>query len=66
MAHKIDPQKCVSCDACRPVCPRNAISNSEAAKTYVIDPSLCNDCTNMPVPNPRCIPRCPVEAILPA
>ena len=64
MAHKIDPQKCISCDACRLACPRNAISNAETKKTYVIDPKLCNDCVN--VSAVRCVPQCPVDAISPA
>ena len=63
MSHKIN-EKCVSCDACRPVCPRNAISNAETEKTYVIDARLCNDCSNLPFVH--CIPHCPVGAIVPA
>jgi ferredoxin len=62
MAHRIDSEKCVSCDACRLMCPRNAISNAETEKTYVIDPILCNDCSNLS--SVRCVPHCPVDAIV--
>ncbi|MGB0258619.1 MAG: 4Fe-4S binding protein, partial [Coraliomargarita sp.] len=30
----IKPDLCVMCDACRPVCPRNAISAHASEKTY--------------------------------
>lgn len=57
---KIIPDRCVMCDACRPVCPRNAISAHVTDKTYVID-SNCNDCSNMGAV--RCVPQCPTDAI---
>jgi ferredoxin len=63
MAYTIN-DKCVSCDACRLQCPRNAISNSENDKIYEIDASLCNDCRNLP--SVRCVPHCPVDAIVKA
>lgn len=62
MAHTIDPDLCVVCDACRLVCPRNAISAHATEQTYVISPDLCNDCVNMSAV--RCVPQCPVDAIL--
>lgn len=61
MKHTIDPNVCVMCDACRPACPRNAISVHETDTTYVIDPKLCNNCQNMSAV--RCVPQCPVDAI---
>jgi ferredoxin len=64
MSHMIKEDVCVVCDACRPACPRNAISAHETKKTYVIDPRLCNDCQN--VSAVRCVPQCPVDAIVPA
>jgi ferredoxin len=64
MAHRIDPKTCIVCDACRLQCPRNAISNAESDKTYVIDSKLCNDCANLS--SVRCVPHCPVYAISPA
>lgn len=60
MAYKIN-DKCVSCDACRLQCPRNAISIAETEKLYVIDQKLCNECRNLS--SVRCVPHCPVGAI---
>lgn len=64
MAYKILADKCVQCDACRDACPRNAISNSESGKTYEIDKTKCNDCSNLSTV--RCVPHCPVDAIVKA
>lgn len=64
MAYKIDPERCVMCDACRPACPRNAIGVHKTEKTYVIDEKLCNDCQNMSAV--RCVPQCPADAIMPS
>jgi len=58
----IKPDLCVMCDACRPVCPRNAISAHAIEKTYVVDAELCNDCANMGAV--RCVPQCPTDAII--
>lgn len=60
--HFIDPKLCVMCDACRPACPRNAISVAEVEKTYLIDANACNNCQNMSAV--RCVPQCPVDAII--
>ena len=54
MAHKIDPETCMSCGACESVCPVNAISEGEDA--YVIDAEACTDCA-------ACVSECPVDAI---
>lgn len=54
MTHKIDPDECISCGACEPECPVNAIS--EVEDTYVIDEKLCEDCGD-------CVEVCPVDAI---
>ncbi|PDW02398.1 ATP-binding protein [Candidatus Viridilinea mediisalina] len=62
MKYTIDAKLCVMCDACRPACPRNAISVHESDKTYMIDAKLCNNCQNMSAV--RCVPQCPVDAIL--
>jgi ferredoxin len=56
MAHVISDE-CISCGACEPVCPVEAISESEGI--YIIDPELCTDCG-------VCVDECPVDAIAPA
>jgi ferredoxin len=61
MAHKIN-EKCNLCDACRLQCPRNAISIAKSEKIYVINSDLCNDCENLK--EVRCVPHCPVDAIV--
>lgn len=44
---------CISCGACEPDCPVNAISQGD--ETYVIDASACIDCG-------ACEAVCPVGA----
>ena len=53
MAYKISSD-CVSCGACAPNCPVEAIS--QGPDQYVIDPETCVDCG-------ACADSCPVEAI---
>lgn len=55
MAHVISDE-CISCGACEPVCPVEAISEGEGI--YIIDPELCTDCAT-------CVDECPVDAIAP-
>jgi ferredoxin len=47
---------CVSCGACEPECPVNAISQGD--QYYVIDPNTCIDCG-------ACANVCPVGAPVP-
>lgn len=53
MAHKISDE-CISCGACAPECPVDAIS--EGDDKFSIDAELCTDCG-------ACVEVCPVEAI---
>ena len=53
MAHKISDE-CISCGACVPECPVEAIS--EGDDKYKIDPEACTDCG-------ACVEVCPTEAI---
>ena len=55
MAYKIS-DACVSCGACVPECPCDAISEGDGQ--YVIDPDKCQDCA-------ACVAACPTDAISP-
>ena len=48
---------CISCGACEPECPTNAIS--EGDDKFIIDAEPCTDCG-------ACAEVCPVDAIKPA
>lgn len=52
MAYKISDE-CISCGACEPECPVQAITEGEGK--YVIDPEKCIDCG-------ACADVCPVGA----
>ena len=54
MAHKINPDLCLSCGACAAACPTEAISAGDAS--YVVDADACIDCG-------ACEGECPAEAI---
>ena len=49
--------ECISCGACEPECPENAISEGDGK--YVIDAAKCKDCGS-------CAEVCPVGAPIPA
>jgi NAD-dependent dihydropyrimidine dehydrogenase PreA subunit len=56
---RIDPEKCIGCDECRPYCPVNAIGSAPGGTVSVIDQELCVECG-------CCLGRsavCPVDAI---
>ena len=55
MAYKI-ADTCISCGACEPECPTEAISAGDTQ--YNIEADKCIDCG-------ACVPECPVAAILP-
>jgi ferredoxin len=48
--------ECTACDACRPVCPNQAIA---AGAIYVIDPFKCTECVGAE-DEPQCQLVCPV------
>jgi len=54
MAYKINPDTCVNCGACEPVCPVQAITEKDGKR--VINPDTCIDCG-------ACSGTCPVTAI---
>ncbi|GAB4341416.1 MAG: YfhL family 4Fe-4S dicluster ferredoxin [Calditrichia bacterium] len=61
MAYKIT-EDCIACDACRPECPVEAIS--EGDPIYVIDPQVCVECEGH-FDEPQCAAVCPSEACVP-
>jgi ferredoxin len=50
---------CISCSACEPVCPNQAIS--EGTNIFVIDPAKCTECVGS-FKSSQCAEVCPVEA----
>ena len=55
-------EDCISCDACVPECPNEAIS--EGDPIYITDPNLCTECVGF-FDEPQCIEVCPVDCIVP-
>ena len=62
MAMKIT-EDCISCGACEPDCPVEAISEGDTI--YVIDPAICVECEGYN-DEPQCLGVCPVECIVKA
>jgi len=58
MALKIT-EECISCGACEPECPNEAISEGE--EIYTIDPNKCTECVGSHESS-RCVEVCPVDA----
>jgi len=52
---------CTACDACRPVCPNEAIARGEPI--YVIDPLRCTECVGAE-DEPQCQLVCPADCIV--
>lgn len=52
---------CTCCDACRPVCPNEAISAGDPI--YVIDPARCTECVGAE-DEPQCVLVCPADCIV--
>ena len=53
---------CTECDACKPVCPNEAIS--VGSPLYVIDPEKCTECVGAH-DTPQCADVCPADCIIP-
>ncbi len=58
MAYKIN-EECISCGACEPECPSQAITEGETI--YLIDPAKCIECVGSHESS-RCVEVCPVDA----
>lgn len=61
MAYKITDE-CISCGACEPECPNQAISEGDSI--YKIDPAKCTECVGA-FDSSRCAEVCPVDACKP-
>lgn len=59
MAMKITDE-CISCGACEPECPNEAITESD--DIFVIDKDKCTECEGHH-DEPACLEVCPVECI---
>jgi ferredoxin len=53
--------ECISCGACEPECPTEAISEGDAI--YFIDPDVCVECVGHH-DSPQCVSVCPVDCIV--
>ena len=61
MAYMIT-EECISCGACEPECPNEAISEGE--EIYVIDPDKCTECVGF-FDEAQCAAVCPVDCCVP-
>ena len=61
MSYKIT-QDCISCGACEPECPNQAISEGDSI--YVINPDKCTECIGS-YESSRCAAVCPVDSCVP-
>ncbi|MEE8353287.1 MAG: YfhL family 4Fe-4S dicluster ferredoxin [Dehalococcoidales bacterium] len=53
---------CISCGACEPECPNQAITEGDII--YIIDPERCTECVGS-FESSRCAEVCPVDACYP-
>jgi len=58
VAYKINDE-CISCGACEPECPNQAITEGETI--YVVDPAKCTECVGSHESS-RCVEVCPVDS----
>jgi ferredoxin len=61
MSYKISDE-CISCGACEPECPNQAISMGDAH--FDINPDRCTECVGF-FDQPQCVSVCPSDAIHP-
>lgn len=61
MALKITDE-CISCGACEPECPNEAITEGETI--YIIDPAKCSECVGISETK-QCVDICPVDCCIP-
>ena len=58
---KMITEECISCGACEPDCPNEAISTGDPV--YVIDWEKCTECVGEH-DSPKCIEVCPVDGVI--
>lgn len=58
MAFKIT-EDCISCGACEPECPNQAITEGETI--YIVNPDKCTECVGSH-DTQQCVEICPVDA----
>ena len=54
-------EDCTGCDACRPVCPNDAIKSGDPL--YRLDPARCTECVGAE-DEPQCQLVCPADCIV--
>jgi ferredoxin len=54
-------EDCISCGACEPECPNEAISQGDTV--YVIDAAKCTECVGAH-DSPKCVEVCPVDGCI--
>lgn len=65
MATKIIADLCINCDACRTVCPNEAITDGSdvGIDAYYIHPDKCTECVGE-TDHEQCLAVCPVEGCI--
>jgi ferredoxin len=61
MAYMINDE-CISCGACEPECPNQAVSEGETI--YIVDADKCTECVGS-FDTQQCVEICPVDACVP-
>jgi ferredoxin len=54
-------EECISCGACEPGCPVEAISEGDTI--YIVDATLCVECEGH-FDSPQCVDVCPVDCVV--
>lgn len=54
-------EDCISCGACEPECPNEAISQGDTV--YTVDGAKCTECVGH-YDSPKCVEVCPVDGCI--